>query len=292
MTAQTMNPYLRLMRFDKPIGILLLLWPTLWALWFAADGVPEPRVLVIFVLGVVVMRAAGCAINDYADRNIDPYVERTKDRPLARGEISTTEAVSLFIILLVIAFVLVSMTNPLTMMLACGGAFLAVTYPFLKRYTYVPQVYLGITFGWSVPMAYAAQLGSIDMLAWVIFVANILWTTAYDTQYAMVDRKDDIRIGVRSTAILFGDLDRIGIAVLNLSFLFTLYLAGERTDSGVAYWAGIGIAALLLAYQQWIIRRAEPEACFRAFRNNNWVGMVVFIGLVVDRAGWLQKLGL
>lgn len=278
-----MHAYLRLMRFDRPIGTLLLLWPTLWALWFAASGVPDLKVLTIFVLGVIVMRAAGCVINDYADRNIDPYVERTKNRPLAAREVTKGEALVLFFALLVMAFGLVWMTNRLTVYLAVVGAFLAITYPFLKRYTYLPQIYLGVTFGWAIPMAYAAQSGSIHMLAWVLFVANILWTTAYDTIYAMVDREDDIEIGVRSTAILFGDMDRIAIAILNLSFIAAMIMAGRRAEFGLWYWVGVGVAGLFLAWQQYLIRERDRTACFRAFKNNNLVGLTIFVGLAVDR---------
>ncbi|MDX1570214.1 MAG: 4-hydroxybenzoate octaprenyltransferase [Xanthomonadales bacterium] len=276
------GPYLRLMRFDRPIGTLLLLWPTLWALWFAAGGFPDLKILLIFVAGVVVMRAAGCVINDYADRNIDPYVERTRDRPLARREIGEKSALMLFAILLAAAFALVALTNLLTILLALVGAFLAATYPFLKRYTYWPQIYLGAAFAWAVPMAYAAQTGEVTTLGWLLFAATVLWTTAYDTIYAMVDREDDVKIGVRSTAILLGDLDRIAIGIMQAAFLGALYLAGTRAGFGFTFNAGIGIAAVLIAYQLWLIRDRDRAECFRAFLNNNWVGLVIFVGLYVE----------
>lgn len=278
----TIGPYLRLMRFHRPIGTLLLLWPTLWALWFAAEGMPDPTVLLVFVAGVVVMRAAGCAINDYADRNIDAYVERTKDRPLPRGEINPKSALVLFALLLGGAFWLVSMTNRLTFMLAFVGAFLAATYPFLKRYTYLPQIYLGLAFAWAVPMAYAAQSGQITTVAWLLFTATVLWTTAYDTLYAMVDREDDIKIGVRSTAILFGDLDRIAVAVLQLCFLVAIYLAGSRMEFGLWYNLGVAAATALSAWQLWLVRDQDPDHAFRAFSNNNYVGLVIFLGLLAE----------
>ncbi|MEM9303136.1 MAG: 4-hydroxybenzoate octaprenyltransferase [Pseudomonadota bacterium] len=276
------GPYLRLMRFDRPVGTLLLLWPTLWALWFAADGMPKPSVLLIFVLGVVVMRAAGCAINDYADRNIDPYVKRTANRPLATGEVTPKAALILFGVLLVTAFLLVCLTNTLTIMLAVVGAFLAATYPFLKRYTYVPQIYLGVAFAWSVPMAYAAQTGAVDGMTWLLFAATVLWTTAYDTLYAMVDRDDDIKIGVRSTAILFGDLDRAAVAIAQGCFLAAMFMAGSRAEYGWLYHGGVAIATGLSAWQLWLARDQDRDASFKAFQNNNWVGIAIFAGLLLE----------
>ena len=289
--SRGVGPWLRLMRFDKPIGTLLLLWPTLWALWFAANGAPDLPILAIFVAGVVVMRAAGCTINDYADRNIDAYVARTSDRPLATGEINPKLALVLFVVLLGGAFALVAMTNRLAFLLAFIGAFLATTYPFLKRYTYLPQIYLGIAFAWSVPMAYAAQSGQINTVGWLVFAATVLWTTAYDTMYAMVDRDDDIRIGVRSTAILFGDLDRFAIGFLQLCFLVAMVLAGTRMEYGLWYNTGVAIAAALSGWQLWLIRDQDPDHAFRAFLNNNYVGMAIFIGLLVETT-WAPLMGL
>jgi len=270
------------MRVDRPIGTFLLLWPTLWALWFAAEGTPTIKNLLIFVTGVIVMRAAGCVINDYADRNIDPYVARTKHRPLAKQEIPTKNALILFAGLMLLAFVLVLFTNKTTIGLACVGGVLAASYPFAKRYIYFPQVYLGMAFAWSVPMAYTAQAGDISDLGWLLFVSTVIWTTAYDTVYAMVDREDDMKIGVRSTAILLGDLDRISIALLDFLFIFTLFLAGTRSGLGLWFITGLAVASGLLVYQLWLIKDQQPEACFKAFLLNNYVGAVIFIGLLAD----------
>jgi len=273
--------YYLLMRFDRPIGIFLLLWPTLWALWIAAEGMPNGGVLTVFILGVVLMRAAGCVINDVADRDIDPHVSRTRGRPIAAGRVSVKEALWLFAVLCLLAFVLVLTLNRLTIMLAFVGVILAATYPFVKRYTYLPQVYLGMAFGWSVPMAFAAQTGAVPLIAWLVFIATVLWATAYDTLYAMVDREDDMRIGVKSTAILFGDADRIMIALIQGLLLVVLILIGQRLALGVYYFTGILLAAALLVYQQYLIRARAPDQCFRAFLNNNWLGAAVFAGLVL-----------
>jgi len=274
--------YARLMRLDRPIGIWLLLWPTLWALWVAGRGRPDPRLFLIFVAGTVVMRSAGCVINDYADRSFDPHVERTKDRPMAAGRISTLEALLLFTVLCLIALLLALQLNRLTLLFAVGGVLLAVSYPFLKRFLSVPQLYLGVTFGWGIPMAFAAQLETVPRVAWLFLVANMLWVTAYDTIYAMVDRDDDIAIGVRSTAILFGDSDRHIIAVLQIMALFSLYLAGHLIRMSSWYYAGLLAAAMFCVYQLWLIRARGREACFRAFLNNNYVGMSVFIGILLN----------
>jgi 4-hydroxybenzoate polyprenyltransferase len=273
--------YYLLMRFDRPIGIFLLLWPTLWALWIAAEGMPNGGVLTVFILGVVLMRAAGCVINDVADRDIDPHVSRTRGRPIAAGRVSVKEALWLFAVLCLLAFVLVLTLNRLTIMLAFVGVILAATYPFVKRYTYLPQVYLGMAFGWSVPMAFAAQTGAVPLIAWLVFIATVLWATAYDTLYAMVDREDDMRIGVKSTAILFGDADRIMIALIQGLLLVVLILIGQRLALGVYYFTGVLLAAALLVYQQYLIRARAPDQCFRAFLNNNWLGAAVFAGLVL-----------
>jgi 4-hydroxybenzoate polyprenyltransferase len=274
--------YARLMRLDRPIGIWLLLWPTLWALWVAGRGRPDPRLFLIFVAGTVVMRSAGCVINDYADRSFDPHVERTKDRPMAAGRISTLEALLLFTVLCLIALLLALQLNRLTLLFAVGGVLLAVSYPFLKRFLSVPQLYLGVTFGWGIPMAFAAQLETVPRVAWLFLVANMLWVTAYDTIYAMVDRDDDIAIGVRSTAILFGDSDRHIIAVLQIMALFSLYLAGHLIRMSNWYYAGLLAAAMFCVYHLWLIRARGREACFRAFLNNNYFGMSVFIGILLN----------
>jgi 4-hydroxybenzoate polyprenyltransferase len=274
--------YWRLMRMDRPIGTLLLLWPTLWALWIAAKGVPSIKNLVIFVLGVIVMRAAGCVINDFADRNIDGRVKRTQDRPLATGRVSGREAIGLFITLSLVAFGLVLMTDPLTIKLSVGGLVLAFCYPFMKRHTHLPQVVLGAAFAWGIPMAYAAEAGELSRHMWVIYLAVVLWTVAYDTFYAMVDRDDDIKIGVKSTAILFGEQDRLITGALQLMTLYALMLVGNRFELGGFYYAGLAIAAGLFAYQQWLIRFRARAACFNAFLNNNWVGLAIFAGIAAD----------
>ncbi|MCA1798489.1 MAG: 4-hydroxybenzoate octaprenyltransferase [Xanthomonadaceae bacterium] len=273
--------YWLLMRFNRPIGILLLLWPTLWALWIAGDGRPDPKVFVVFVVGVVLMRAAGCTINDYADRKFDPHVARTRDRPIASGRVTPREALALFAVLGLTAFVLVLTMNRLTVLLALIGAALAASYPFMKRWTWLPQPYLGAAFGWAIPMAFAAQTGSVPPVAWVLFISTVLWATVYDTQYAMVDRDDDVRVGIRSTAILFGDNDRTIIALLQVTTLFGLLLAGQRAGLGGWYLAALGAGAVLFAWQQWLIRKRDRDGCFRAFLNNNWFGLVVFVGILL-----------
>ncbi len=281
-TGSRWGAYWRLMRFDRPIGILLLLWPTLWALWIASGGRPAPHVAVVFVLGVVLMRAAGCTINDYADRRFDPHVRRTRMRPLATGEIQPREALVLFVVLCLAAFALVLTLNPLTIALSFVGAFLAATYPFVKRYSHLPQIYLGMAFGWAVPMVFAAQTEALPREAWLLFIVTVLWATAYDTMYAMVDREDDLKIGVKSTAILFGDADRLIIGILQVMVLGVLALVGWRVGLGGWFYGGLGLAALLAVYQQYLIRRREPRQCFRAFLNNNWFGAAVFAGIFLD----------
>jgi len=277
-----LREYLRLMRLDRPIGIWLLLWPVLWALWISGGGRPDERVFVIFVLGTFVMRSAGCVMNDFADREFDPHVRRTANRPLARQSVSTAEALGLFAVLGLIALALVIPLNRPTQVLALIGGVLAVTYPFLKRFFSLPQAYLGLAFSWSVPMAFAAQTGELPLVAWVLFLAGVLWTTAYDTMYAMVDREDDLVIGIRSSAILFGRADRWVIGVLQAGALAGLGLAGSLAGLGHWYWAGLAVAAAFAVYQQWLIRDREPEACFRAFLNNNLFGLVVFAGIGLD----------
>jgi 4-hydroxybenzoate polyprenyltransferase len=277
-----LHDYARLMRLDRPIGIWLLLWPTLWALWISSRGKPNPRIFIIFVVGTVLMRSAGCAINDYADRSFDPRVQRTRDRPLAAGRISTLEALVLFALLSLAALMLALQLNRSTLLLAVAGGFLAITYPFVKRFLPVPQMYLGITFGWGIPMAFEAQYEHLPQVAWLLLLANVLWVTVYDTLYAMVDRDDDVKIGVRSTAILFGDSDRHIIAVLQIMTLLSLYLVGRIIHMGYWYGAGLCAGAVFFVYQLWLIRARDRDGCFRAFLNNNYFGMAVFIGMALE----------
>jgi 4-hydroxybenzoate polyprenyltransferase len=282
---ERIREYLVLMRMDRPVGALLLLWPTWWGLWFAANDFPPIGALLIFTLGVFVMRAAGCVINDYADHGwLDARVERTRNRPMAAGRVSKKEALMLFAGLLTLAFILVLLTNTLTIQLSFAGAALAAIYPFCKRYTHLAQVVLGAAFGWSIPMAFAAVTGEVPVLAWLLFLANVLFSTIYDTEYAMVDRDDDIRVGAKSTAILFADADRPIIGILMLTFLFAMLLAGTRAELVWPYFASLGVAAVLFARQQWLIRHREREACFAAFRANNWVGCAIWIGLLLALA--------
>jgi 4-hydroxybenzoate polyprenyltransferase len=279
-----LSRYWRLVRGDRPVGWLLLLWPTAWALWLAAKGVPEPKLLVVFAGGVWLTRSAGCVINDYADRWLDPQVERTRQRPLATGEVSPREALGLFVVLMLLALLLVSFTNRLTMWLSVAGAFLAATYPFLKRHTYLPQVYLGLAFGWGIPMAFAAVQGTVPPLAWLLFCGNLLWTTGYDTWYAMVDRDDDIRMGAKSTAILFGDADLVALGVLYGGFLVTMVLVGRQVGLGANYYLGLAVAAAFIAWQFAVGRTRAPADCFRAFLANQWVGLAVFAGIALELA--------
>jgi len=276
--------YAMLMRLDRPIGTLLLLWPTLWALWLAGDGRPDPMVCAVFVAGVFVMRAAGCVINDYADRDFDPHVERTRQRPLAARRVSPREALALFAALMAIALALVLTLNRLTVMLALAGAVLATLYPFMKRFTYLPQVHLGLAFSWAIPMAWAALTGSVPPLAWLLLIGNLVWTVAYDTVYAMVDRDDDLAVGVKSTAILFGELDRAFVAGMQVTVLVVLALVGRQAGLGLPFDASIAAAGALFAWQQWLIRERERGPCFQAFLNNNWVGAAIFAGIVTDYA--------
>ncbi|MCO6413133.1 MAG: 4-hydroxybenzoate octaprenyltransferase [Thiogranum sp.] len=274
--------YAYLMRLHRPVGFYLLLWPTLWAIWIASEGRPDPLVLFVFVAGVLLMRSAGCVINDYADRHFDPHVERTRDRPVAAGRVTPQEALVLFAVLCLLAFGLVLLMNRLTIYLSVVAVLLAASYPFMKRYTYLPQVYLGAAFGWAIPMAFAAQTGAVPKVAWLLFVANVLWATAYDTMYGMVDRKDDLKIGVKSTAILFGDADRAIIAVIQLFLLGALLLAGHAAGLGGYYYFGVLLAGGFALYQQYLIRERNPGLCFKAFLNNNWFGAAVFSGIALD----------
>jgi 4-hydroxybenzoate polyprenyltransferase len=275
--------YALLARLDRPIGTWLLLWPALWALWIAGAGRPDPKVLLIFVAGVFVMRAAGCVINDFADRNIDPHVRRTRDRPLAARRVAPREALLLFALLIAIALYLVTRLDSLTIELACIGAALTISYPFVKRYFPMPQLYLGISFGgWSVPMAFAAQSGALPRVAWVLYIAAVMWAAIYDTMYAMVDREDDLKVGVKSSAILFADMDKLLIGVMQAMMLFALLLAGRSMHFGRWFDAGIAAAGVLFLYQQWLIRKREPAGCLKAFFNNQYVGMVIFVGILLQ----------
>jgi len=279
---ERLEQYALLVRLDRPIGILLLLWPTLISLWIAAQGWPDTRVLVVFVLGVILMRSAGCAINDYADRHIDGSVARTKNRPLVTGKVSEKEALAVFVVLCLCAFGLVLTMNKLTIIMSLGGAALAASYPFMKRYHFLPQVHLGAAFGWTVPMAFTAQANELTPLTWLLFLATVLWTTAYDTMYAMADREDDLKIGVKSTAILFGTLDKKIIGVIQAMLIMALVLIGQRAELSGFYYTGVTAATVLALWQQYLIRNREPAMCFQAFLNNNWFGMVLFIGIVLD----------
>lgn len=273
--------YVQLMRLDKPIGIWLLLWPTLWALWLAGEGHPDPGIFVVFMLGVVVMRSAGCVLNDFADRNIDPYVERTRTRPIASGRVAPMEALTLFVALGLIAIGLAAMLNRPAQILAVIGAGLTVVYPFIKRLVSIPQFVLGAAFGWAVPMAFAAQTGETAQLAWLVFGTAIIWAVIYDTFYAMADRDDDLKIGVKSTAILFGDADLFVIGGLQILMLTALIFVGDMAELGIAYYASLVVAAILMGWHQWIARDRQSAACFRAFLHNHYVGMVVFAGIVL-----------
>jgi len=276
--------FVQLTRMDKPIGIYLLLWPTLWALWIAAEGVPSAKNLVIFLVGVILMRAAGCVINDYADRNFDGHVSRTKARPLASGRVSAREALILFAVLIALSFALVLLTNATTVWLSFGALAVAALYPFMKRYTYYPQVVLGTAFSWGMPMAFTAETGELPAAAWLLLLANVIWTVAYDTYYAMADREDDLKIGVKSTAILFGDADRVIILGLQGLALLCLLLAGARFELGLYFYLGLAVAAACFAWQFHITRGREPQICFRAFLHNHWAGLAIFIGIVLDYA--------
>lgn len=280
-THPVVGGYWRLMRLDKPVGTLLILWPTLWSLWLATQGQPGFGLTFIFVAGTFLMRAAGCVINDYADRQVDGEVARTKNRPLATGELRPKQALQLFVALCAMAFMLVLFTNKLTIAMSFVGALLASIYPFLKRFTHLPQVWLGLAMNWGIIMAWTAATGAFSREVWIFYLAAIFWTVAYDTCYAMVDRKDDLRIGVKSIAILFGDLDKVMIGVLQLLTLFSLTLGGQSLELGPSFNIAVALVALLFIYQQWLIRDRQKEACFRAFMNNRWVGLIIFIGILL-----------
>ncbi len=281
---QRLDIYEELMRLDKPIGILLLLWPTLWGLWLSSYGFPNPGVLVIFLLGVVLMRSAGCVVNDIADRNFDPQVERTRNRPLARRAIPVAEAIALAAALMLLAFLLVLQINRLTVLLAIVALALAVIYPFLKRFFWLPQAWLGVAFGFGIPMAFAAHQNGIPPVAWWLLAAHVFWSIAYDTAYAMVDRDDDVRIGIKTSAILFGERDVLFTMLCHAVFLATMFWIGVRANLGVMYFLGIAVAAALAARQYFILRRRTREASFSAFMQNNWIGAAIFTGIVADFA--------
>lgn len=280
--ANRIKTYAQLMRLDKPIGILLLLWPMLWGLWFAARGLPDWHILLIFVLGTILMRSAGCVINDFADRNIDPHVERTKNRPMAAGKVSSKEAVLLAAGLNLCAFLLILPLNQLTIMLSVPALFLAGTYPFTKRFFAMPQAYLGIAFSFGIPMAFAAQTNSLPLIVWILMLANLFWVIAYDTAYAMVDKPDDLKIGIKTSAITFGRFDVMGIMLCHACFIAIMLVIGQLQQMNLAYYAGLMVAAGSITYQYTLIRNRDRALCFKAFLHNNWVGMVVFIGIALD----------
>lgn len=282
LTQNKLLAFHRLMRTDKPIGALLLLWPTLWALWLAAPGLPPLWILAVFVAGVWLMRAAGCVVNDYADRKFDGHVKRTAHRPLPSGDVTEKEARTLFVVLVMLAFLLVLTLNTMTILLSVAALALAWVYPFMKRYTHLPQVVLGAAFGWSIPMAFAAVSESLPLSCWLMFLANILWAVAYDTQYAMVDRDDDLKIGIKSTAILFGQYDKLIIGILQVAVLALMVTIGMMNHLDWAFYWSIAVAGALFVYQQKLIKDRERDACFKAFMNNNYVGLVLFLGLAMS----------
>lgn len=281
MLATKAKAYWQLTRMDRPIGTLLLLWPTLWALVIAAEGMPSINVLIVFILGVFLMRSAGCVINDFADRKVDGHVKRTKNRPLPSGVVTSKEAIGLFLILAVVSFLLVLTMNPLTVKLSFAGIGLAFIYPFMKRFTHLPQLFLGLAFSWAIPMAWAAQTNELPNIVWFIFAINALWTIAYDTQYAMVDRDDDLKIGIKSTAILFGRFDKLTIGLLQLITLAMLIALGMHYQLGDSFYWSLLVVGSLFVYQQHLMRHRDRDLCFQAFLNNNYVGMAITVGLLV-----------
>ncbi|MBF0265269.1 MAG: 4-hydroxybenzoate octaprenyltransferase [Gammaproteobacteria bacterium] len=279
---ENISYYSQLMRLDKPIGTLLLLWPTLWGLWISSKGIPSLIILIIFCLGVFLMRSAGCVINDYADRELDKHVNRTKNRPLTSGKVTEKEALALFLSLSITSFILVLFLNQLTIFLSIIALFLAALYPFMKRYTYYPQLFLGLAFSWSIPMSFAANNADISIITWILYIATILWIIAYDTQYAMVDREDDLKIGIKSTAIAFGTYDKLLVFLLHLLSLMLLAITGLLLDLKISFYIGLLSAFIISLYQQWLIKDRVKEQCFKAFLNNNWFGLVIFIGLFLN----------
>ncbi|SVB51218.1 uncharacterized protein METZ01_LOCUS204072 [marine metagenome] len=274
--------YLILMRLNRPIGIFLLLWPTLWALWLASGGFPDKKILVVFLFGVFFMRSAGCILNDIVDKDFDKFVSRTKNRPLASDKLSSIEAFIFASGLIIVSFLLVLTTNTLTVQLSCVAVILAGIYPFLKRYTYLPQIFLGLVFGWSIPMSFAATTNSIPQIAWLLLIANILWVVVYDTIYAMIDREDDLKIGIKSTAILFDDADRFIIGIIQVLVLVALIIVGKQASLNIIYYFSIIFGGCLFLYQSYLIKDREPKKCMQAFLNNNWFGLVLFIGLFIN----------
>lgn len=274
----TLQSYFQLTRLDKPIGTLLLLWPTLWGLWLT--GSPSWHLFLVFTFGVFIMRSAGCVINDFADRKFDGYVQRTKNRPLASGKLGSKNALVLFSVLIVVAVLLLLTLPPLTWLIACFAFATTLIYPFMKRYTYLPQVVLGIAFSWGIPMVYVAAIDAMPLSCWLLFIANICWTVSYDTQYAMVDRKDDLKIGIKSTAILFGRYDKSIIGILQFVTIFLLIIVGLLNNLSICFYCGLFIAGILFIYQQLLIANREEKPCFKAFLNNNYVGAIIFIGIV------------
>jgi 4-hydroxybenzoate polyprenyltransferase len=274
--------YAELMRLDKPIGTFLLLWPTLWSIWLASEGQPQAKIIIIFLLGVLTMRSAGCVINDFADRKFDPFVERTKNRPLARGDVSAFEALMLFTGLSLIGIFLALQLNYKTQLFAVAGGCITIIYPFIKRFFSIPQLILGIAFGWACPMAFTAQVGNVTKLGWIVFTTAIIWAVIYDTFYAMSDRKDDLKIGIKSTAILFGKHDLLIIFGSQLLMIINLIFIGKIAELGYLFYVSIGISTIFMIYQQWLARDRVSQNCFAAFMNNNYVGMTIFIGISAD----------
>jgi len=281
LNASKREAFSQLMRIDKPIGTLLLLWPTLWALWIAAKGLPDLNILVVFCLGVFLMRSAGCVINDFADRKVDGFVERTKNRPLPSGRATSKEAVVLFLVLALCSFILVLTQNSLTIQLSFIGLILAFIYPFMKRFTHLPQFVLGLAFSWSIPMAYAAQANMLSNTIWLLFLANITWTIAYDTMYGMVDKEDDLKIGIKSTAILFGKYDKLTIALLQVSTLILLMVVGILEQLNAYFYIALLVAGALFIQQQKHIKNRDRAKCFKAFLDNNYVGFIIFVGFIL-----------
>lgn len=281
-TKERLYQYYLLMRMDRPIGTWLLLWPTFWALWIAAEGIPEFVIIVVFALGVFIMRAAGCVINDYADRKIDKHIERTKNRPITSGKVSPREALVLFFVCIMCAFLLVLMLNLYTIMLSVVAVLLAAVYPFMKRYTYYPQIVLGMAFSWAIPMGFAAQLDMIPSVAWVLYGVTVLWIVSYDTMYAMADREEDLKIGVKSTAIIFAENDKLIIALLQFGFTAGMFFVAWQVQGGLFFYLGILISSFFSIYQQYLIRHRDKKSCFQAFLNNHWLGMVIFIGIFLN----------
>lgn len=282
MIIRKQTQYFKLMRLHHPIGLMLLLWPTLWALWLAGYGQPDDKILLIFVTGVFLMRSAGCVINDLADQHLDAYVTRTRNRPLTSGEVSSREAVLIAIVLVTCAFGLVLLCNALTVKLAFIGVALTLVYPFMKRFTYLPQWGLGFAFAWGIPMAFAAQKGTISLGGWFLYLTGIIWPVIYDTMYAMVDRDDDCKIGIKSTAILFNHMDKLIIGLLQTLFILMLVIVGLMFRLHALYYVSLVIVGILFIYQQWLIKTRDPERCFRGFLNNNWVGFVIFLGIALN----------